>query len=228
MCSSAAWSLQRSPVEAEDGYAPGAAKDGDGGVSSSSCAFAAAEPLITGRQSPQPKCFAQFENIVAALAPDEQWVDPEFPPNADSLGHVHYEGDVEWRRASDIWSHPKFRAFDASCASDVCRGYEPDGWLLGAIAAVGNTPHLMQQVVGQRDETRRVFQFRLFHGHWVSVCVDDILPMTARGKLLLGQSDEVNLHHPPSAQPLTTCHHGTPYTIITTHQHQNPPAGHFL
>jgi len=123
----------------------------------------------------------------------ELFVDPEFPPDNQSLyfsDRIPY--DFEWRRPIELVDNPELFVGGAS-RFDINQGELGDCWLLAALANLTMNKRLLFNVVPKdqsfSEEYAGIFHFRFWqYGEWVDVVVDDYLP-TRDGKLMFMHSD---------------------------------------
>ncbi|XP_077993583.1 calpain-1 catalytic subunit-like [Glandiceps talaboti] len=124
------------------------------------------------------------------------WEDPTFPADDTSLFYKEkLPYDITWTRASEIANDPAF-ILEGASRFDINQGMLGDCWLLSAIASLSlNTPCLYRVVPPDqtfRDGYAGIFKFRFWqYGEWVTVCVDDRLPVY-RGRLVFLQSKDRN------------------------------------
>jgi len=136
-----------------------------------------------------------YELRQQCLDAGELFVDPEFPPDDQSL---YFSQDppfaFEWRRASEIAGEGEARLFmDGASRFDINQGELGDCWLLAALANLTMNKRLLYKVVPKdqsfQEEYAGIFHFRFWqYGEWVDVVIDDYLP-TRHGQLMFMHSD---------------------------------------
>jgi calpain-15 len=132
--------------------------------------------------------------------------DREFKPVDESIGEPKLRGKVRWVRAREIVtkserktaksdrisrSHAKLFE-DGITASDICQGALGDCWLLSALAALSEQPHVIRRAfLTDSWNLRGKYRIRLWsewEKQFVVVSVDDYLPVEASsGKPLFTQ-----------------------------------------
>jgi calpain-15 len=132
--------------------------------------------------------------------------DREFRPVDESIGDPKLRGKVRWVRAREIVtksegtkaenekiSRSQAKLFeDGITASDICQGALGDCWLLSALAALSERPHVIQRAfLTDTWNMRGKYRIRLWsewEKQFVVVSVDDFLPVDASsGKPLFTQ-----------------------------------------
>eukprot|EP01006_Ploeotia_vitrea_P029308 TRINITY_DN61874_c0_g1_i1.p1 TRINITY_DN61874_c0_g1~~TRINITY_DN61874_c0_g1_i1.p1 ORF type:complete len:749 (-),score=70.73 TRINITY_DN61874_c0_g1_i1:1083-3062(-) len=75
------------------------------------------------------------------------------------------------------------------CSSNLIQGAVGDCWFLGALAMVATRPDLLYNLILEHNWEHGVYEFRFFKDdQWTTVVVDDFLPVTEWGELLLARS----------------------------------------
>uniref|UniRef100_A0A182YCB5 Calpain n=1 Tax=Anopheles stephensi TaxID=30069 RepID=A0A182YCB5_ANOST len=150
----------------------------------------------------QPKEQESFQSIRArCLAEGTLYEDPDFPANDFSIYHSkplsNDEPPIRWKRPGEIVSEPKF-VTDGYSRFDVRQGQLGNCWFIASCATLTSHPKLFERVVpqdnGQFDEGNYAgaFHFHFWqYGQWVEVIVDDRLPVSSGGNVLLYMSSSV-------------------------------------
>ncbi|XP_011408714.2 PREDICTED: calpain-5-like [Amphimedon queenslandica] len=132
----------------------------------------------------------------------EQFTDPQFPPNAQSLFHSGKNDlEITWKRPGEICSNPKL-IVDGLDPSDLNQGAVGNCWFVAACSALALERRLWNKVVVDVNEQEwdanhperyaGIFHFRFWQfGEWVDVVIDDWLP-TQGGKLIYNKSKSGN------------------------------------
>lgn len=123
--------------------------------------------------------------------------DREFKPSDDSIGEARLRGKVRWARAREIVTKAEqssknpnkvlrgwAKLFEGGiAASDICQGALGDCWLLSALAALSERPHIIRRAfLTDSWNPRGKYRIRLWsewEKRYVIVCVDDLLPVDA-------------------------------------------------
>ncbi|RCN50415.1 calpain family cysteine protease [Ancylostoma caninum] len=124
------------------------------------------------------------------LAKGVLFEDPQFPATDRSIYNKKkpVEGNIEWKRPSDIVGEPQLIVGDKS-RFDVVQGNLGNCWLLAATANLTLRDELFYRVV---PPDQRIFHFQFWqYGKWIDVVVDDRLP-TVNDELLFMRSRENN------------------------------------
>ncbi|XP_058123077.1 calpain-A-like [Anopheles ziemanni] len=127
----------------------------------------------------------------------ELFEDPDFPANSFSLyRRMDKSGGkvIEWKRPKEIMDNPKFFV-DGFSRFDVRQGYLGDCWFLASCASLANVPELFVKVVPKEnvefdaDNYEGKYHFRFWrYGEWVTIVVDDRLPVDGDDELKYGQT----------------------------------------
>ncbi|KFB50192.1 AGAP012069-PA-like protein [Anopheles sinensis] len=131
----------------------------------------------------------------------ELFEDPEFPANNFSLYRWRDKSDnkeIKWKRPKQFKDVPKFFV-EGFSRFDVRQGKLGDCWFLASCASLATVPELFVQVVPEEnvefddDDYDGMFHFRFWqYGEWVTVVVDDRLPVNEKGNLLYGKTSTEN------------------------------------
>ncbi|XP_058123076.1 calpain-A-like [Anopheles ziemanni] len=123
--------------------------------------------------------------------------DPDFPANSSTLYRRKGKSgkkELEWKRPKEIMANPKF-VVDGFSRFDVRQGALGDCWFLASCASLANISELFGQVVPKEnvefdvDDYEGKFHFRFWrYGKWVTIVVDDRLPVNGKGKLKYGRT----------------------------------------
>ncbi|XP_067009156.2 calpain-2 catalytic subunit isoform X2 [Anabrus simplex] len=117
--------------------------------------------------------------------------DPEFPATDESLFQDPDEKvsrSITWKRPHEIVSRPEIFV-DGANRTDVRQGNLGDCWFLSAAAAIASRPDLIKQVIPEGQVLygqgyRGLVTFRFWRmGTWVTVDIDDRLPVDENGDL---------------------------------------------
>ncbi|XP_058123078.1 calpain-A-like [Anopheles ziemanni] len=131
----------------------------------------------------------------------ELFEDPDFPANTSSL--YRSKGDsgkeeLEWKRPKEIMANPKF-VVDGFSRFDVRQGGLGDCWFLASCASLATVPELFVKVVPKdnvefdADDYEGKYYFRFWqYGKWVTIVVDDRLPVDGDDELQYGQTSTEN------------------------------------
>eukprot|EP01006_Ploeotia_vitrea_P026361 TRINITY_DN59350_c0_g1_i1.p1 TRINITY_DN59350_c0_g1~~TRINITY_DN59350_c0_g1_i1.p1 ORF type:complete len:707 (-),score=100.53 TRINITY_DN59350_c0_g1_i1:107-2227(-) len=132
-----------------------------------------------------------------------KWSDPDFPPESASL---YYDANncpgfeaargAQWKRLSDMW--PDCELFKGTGgrgkkigASDIMQGALGDCWLMSAMSIIATRPDLLQNLIVEAHPDQAVYEFRFFkEGAWVTVAVDDYVPIADWDAPLLARSKD--------------------------------------
>ncbi|EFC41234.1 peptidase C2, calpain [Naegleria gruberi] len=126
----------------------------------------------------------------------EPFVDPDFPPNETSLGFSkkkikenNYGG---FKRASELCEIPQL-IIDGIDARDIRQGSLGDCWLLSSLAAIARFPHLIAHLFVKANVAMGQYTLRFFwRNEWKYVTVDDFVPITTDGDIMVVHSKDKN------------------------------------
>jgi calpain-15 len=139
-----------------------------------------------------------------------EYVDKSFPANASSIGPWKEKSleqiarEIEWKRATEVVDElgprpvagqpqPRVKLFeDGVSVSDIAQGAVGDCWLMSALCCMAEHPGQLYKIFVQNAYSDRgKYSIRLFDGRagmWVTVTIDDLLPVEkATGRLLFAQ-----------------------------------------
>nr|XP_054774487.1 calpain-B-like [Lytechinus pictus] len=136
-----------------------------------------------------------YEIPASCLNIDGLFEDPDFPAEPES---IYSDGsrdtsNITWMRPHEIRQNPCL-VVDGFSRQDVVQGNIGDCWFLAALSAVAKMPALIQKIVpsGQnfKDDYTGMFRFRFWRfGRWISVVVDDRLPVKHNKRVFARSSD---------------------------------------
>jgi hypothetical protein len=135
---------------------------------------------------------SQLEDIQRRVEESgEPFRDPLFPAGPRALGEG-CTGAAEvrqWRRPVEIWEGGEPMLFKGELApSDVIQGRLKDCWLLGSFAIAAAKPKLLQSLVDFSWVEKGLHAIRFFvEGEWVTVVVDDLIPVDALERPVFGR-----------------------------------------
>ncbi|CAL2043240.1 unnamed protein product [Caenorhabditis brenneri] len=118
--------------------------------------------------------------------------DPDFPPNALSLGNMMFEDDTK-DSVNNVWLQPhhlstsdlrlaqrdRWHIWEDPWPFHVCQGKAGNCWLLAALMAISRRKDLLEQIIPRREYTLvcGIVQVRLFvNGKWKVIKTDFHLP----------------------------------------------------
>jgi calpain-15 len=114
---------------------------------------------------------------------DGLFMDPEFYPNAESLGGAGGDG-VGWMRLSEMFDNEAIFKDDVD-PDDICQGFLGDCWLLSSIACLAEFPEVIQSLFVTKEVTEDgKYELRLYDpeaGEWINVIIDDFVPCRIGG-----------------------------------------------
>jgi len=114
---------------------------------------------------------------------DGNFIDPEFPPNAESLGGAGGDG-VGWMRLSEMFDNEAIFKDDVD-PDDICQGFLGDCWLLSSIACLAEFPQAIKDLFITKEVTDDGrYELRLFDPEieeWITVVIDDFVPCRIGG-----------------------------------------------
>lgn len=137
-----------------------------------------------------------------ALASDQLFRDPEFPPVEQSLFRSPGKGEgIEWKRPKDICEDPHLFV-DGVSTQDLIQGELGNCWFVAACACLAINKRIWSRVIPDHktqewdplhpERYAGIFHFRFWRfGHWTDVVVDDFLP-TRNGQLVFIHSKSRN------------------------------------
>jgi calpain-15 len=137
-------------------------------------------------------------------------VDKAFPANASSIGpwkaksKEQIEQEIEWKRATEVVDalgpqpvagkpQPRVKLFEGGVeVTDIAQGGLGDCWLMSALCCMAERPGQLYKIFVQNAYSDRgKYSIRIFDGRagkWVTVTIDDLLPVEkATGQLLYAQ-----------------------------------------
>lgn len=128
---------------------------------------------------------------------NEEFVDPDFPPTAKSVGRLRSvrsdggrgAGAIVWFRPQDIWGARGWNVYSGRPrASDIAQGMLGNCWFLSALSVVAEREDLVVKLLPDSEvQANGKYRVKLCtDGLWTEVVVDDCLP--CRG--------DVRLDHP--------------------------------
>eukprot|EP00993_Chasmostoma_nieuportense_P004484 NODE_514_length_2130_cov_29.877683_g475_i0.p1 GENE.NODE_514_length_2130_cov_29.877683_g475_i0~~NODE_514_length_2130_cov_29.877683_g475_i0.p1 ORF type:complete len:697 (+),score=158.64 NODE_514_length_2130_cov_29.877683_g475_i0:133-2091(+) len=96
---------------------------------------------------------------------------------------------AQWKRISELY--PQTNTMFAETGAHprgIVQGSLGNLWFLGALAMVATRWDLLEQLILPCHPDRALYEFRFFkRDSWVTVLVDDYLPVTAHGEVLFGR-----------------------------------------
>jgi len=138
----------------------------------------------------------RHKDVLSQISASSKFVDDEFPATAHSVGALSESSrvmvgtgfEIEWRRATDVFSKD-LRLFDGGAdPHDVRQGSLGNCYFLCALAAIAKKPHRIsnlfsEAVPGQFHSEHAALQKNglygiklCAHGGWEEVIVDDLIP----------------------------------------------------
>eukprot|EP00697_Spironema_sp_BW2_P001381 gnl/Spiro4/11844_TR6248_c0_g1_i1.p1 gnl/Spiro4/11844_TR6248_c0_g1~~gnl/Spiro4/11844_TR6248_c0_g1_i1.p1 ORF type:complete len:668 (-),score=152.08 gnl/Spiro4/11844_TR6248_c0_g1_i1:54-1985(-) len=124
--------------------------------------------------------------------------DPDFPPNNNSIYHdprrptSEITGLAGWKRVGEICSNPQLFV-DGANDGDVKQGGLGDCWFIGALAVIADHPDLINRLVVSAHPEQGFYQFRFYkEAQWVTVSIDDYIPVNSSGKPIFGRCKDPN------------------------------------
>ena len=145
----------------------------------------------------KPYLGQSYEAIKNVLLQSRQlFIDPAFPADNSSIAKCKWFLDgnnVEWKRAKDICSNPKF-IVNGIHPGDLGQGKIGDCWFLAAVATLLTESEHLKKVIPidqsfDDGQYAGIFHFRFWiNGEWYDVVVDDFLPCDTNYNLIFGQN----------------------------------------
>ncbi|KAK7863402.1 hypothetical protein R5R35_004360 [Gryllus longicercus] len=162
---------------------------------------------------------AQVARLVDAQGDGRKFRDPDFPHARASLA-VELREDVRgWRRPRKIAEKPQLFV-DGISHHDVQQGRLGDCWFLAAATALAQYPDLIRQVMPEDQplcgsDYHGIIVARFWRmGHWVSVYIDDKLPIDEDNDLVYGQCTTSNEFWLPLLEKAFAKFHGNYENIV--------------
>lgn len=142
------------------------------------------------------------QNIIEKVkASGKLFIDPDFPPNMDSLFKIdkfaELKGEstsptddgvlpmIEWRRPSDFLPATEIEIFKGKIEfNDIAQGALGDCWLMCSIASISEFELLVKNlfVPEDNDHNNGLFTVKLCKdGMWQKVIMDSFIPCTPKG-----------------------------------------------
>ncbi|MCQ2819830.1 MAG: calpain family cysteine protease [archaeon] len=123
----------------------------------------------------------------------QNWTDPEFPPNHDSMLFLKPNNDVmdeekedlealTWDRAENILKTKNFTLYDTIEMNDISQGLLGDCYFLSVISVLANRPELYDKIfISKKKEDSHCYKIRFYiRGIPKIVCVDDYFPVDGK------------------------------------------------
>lgn len=121
---------------------------------------------------------------------DQTFTDPDFPPNAQSLGKLDDKlvNSLTWKRIKDILPDAIF-ANGTISPSDILQGSLGDCYLLSALASLAEQDYRVKSLFPKLDINPNGFYMaRILHnGVLQEVLIDDYFPVNSSGKVGFAQ-----------------------------------------
>ncbi|XP_068085101.1 calpain-9 [Anabrus simplex] len=142
---------------------------------------------------------AKLKKILASVKGSDLYCDPDFPATNDSL-FQDPENELPllvWKRPHEIVSKPQMFV-DGANRTDVKQGALGDCWFLSAASAIACRPELIQKVVPEGqvlygEGYKGLVTFRFWRmGTWVTINIDDRLPVDEDNDLYYGRCQDPN------------------------------------
>jgi hypothetical protein len=130
-----------------------------------------------------------------------KFVDPDFRPDNSSLfinaipvnHELTHAASAQWARLSELLpGSTLFRGSDGGpSGADIIQGIVGDMWLLNAMAMVAVNPNIVLNLVVAQYPDVGMYEFRFWKGgKWITVVVDDYVPIVAQGQLIVAKSSD--------------------------------------
>ncbi|XP_030848278.1 calpain-A [Strongylocentrotus purpuratus] len=141
--------------------------------------------------------------------------DPDFPAEPESVfsDGSRNASNIVWKRPFELVDNPRL-VVDGFSRQDVVQGNLGDCWFLASLSAIAKMPALIQKIIPSdqsfTDGYSGMFRFRFWRfGRWITVVIDDRLPVSHQGRRVFASSSDPNEFWPSLVEKAYAKLHGS-------------------